>query len=322
MRRSCVSGVRSRAKRAARLVVRAGSWRHARKLRDGAPRTCARRATRGSSEPACRGWACSASDAPAAATRSDRGNAGMPLDGLRVVELATIVAGPSAGKYLADFGADVIKVEHPKAGDTTRSMGYKHEGVALWWKLVGRNKRPVTLNLSHPKGQEIAAAATRGRRRDRSKTSGPAPSSAGTSAPESLAELNPRLIVLRISGFGQTGPYARKPGFGTLGRVDLGRRAHLGDARRTADAPGDRARRRGCRARRRVRRDDGAPRTRALRQGPSDRRVALRVAVPAHRAARDGVRQARHRDGADREPDRVLGARGTHIAPPTGTGSG
>ncbi|HJR19471.1 MAG TPA: CoA transferase [Actinomycetota bacterium] len=142
-------------------------------------------------------------------------NPGMPLEGLKVIELATIVAGPSTGKYLADFGADVIKVEHPKTGDTTRGMGYKHEGVALWWKLVGRNKRPVTLNLSHPKGQEIArrllADADAMIENFR-----PGTLERWDLAPDALAELNPRLIVLRISGFGQTGPYARKPGFGTL----------------------------------------------------------------------------------------------------------
>ncbi|MGH2785308.1 MAG: CaiB/BaiF CoA transferase family protein [Actinomycetota bacterium] len=139
----------------------------------------------------------------------------MPLDGLRVIELATIVAGPSTGKYLADFGAEVIKVEHPKTGDTTRGMGYKHQGVALWWKLVGRNKKPVTLNLGHPKGQEIARRLIA----DADvmiENFRPGTLERWGLAPASLAEINPRLVVLRISGFGQTGPYAHKPGFGTL----------------------------------------------------------------------------------------------------------
>lgn len=140
---------------------------------------------------------------------------GMPLEGLRVIELATIVAGPSTGKYLADFGAEVIKVEHPATGDTTRGMGFKDQGVALWWKLVGRNKKPVTLNLSHPKGQEIARSLCAGAD-VLIENFRPGTLERWGLGPDVLEEANPRLVVLRISGFGQTGPYARKPGFGTL----------------------------------------------------------------------------------------------------------
>jgi crotonobetainyl-CoA:carnitine CoA-transferase CaiB-like acyl-CoA transferase len=142
-------------------------------------------------------------------------NASMPLEGLRVVELATIVAGPSTGKYLADFGAEVIKVEHPTTGDTTRNMGFKDSGVALWWKLIGRNKKPVTLNLSHPKGQEIARRLCA----DADvliESFRPGTLERWGLGPNVLEATNPRLVALRISGFGQTGPYARKPGFGTL----------------------------------------------------------------------------------------------------------
>lgn len=142
-------------------------------------------------------------------------NAGMPLEGLRVIELATIVAGPSTGKYLADFGAEVIKVEHPTTGDTTRNMGFKDSGVALWWKLIGRNKKPVTLDLSHPKGQDIARRLCA----DADvliENFRPGTLERWGLGPDVLEEINPRLVVLRISGFGQTGPYARKPGFGTL----------------------------------------------------------------------------------------------------------
>ncbi|MEX2556538.1 MAG: CoA transferase [Actinomycetota bacterium] len=139
----------------------------------------------------------------------------MPLEGLRVIELATIVAGPSTGKYLADFGAEVIKVEHPTTGDTTRNMGFKDSGVALWWKLIGRNKKPVTLDLSHPKGQDIARRLCA----DADvliENFRPGTLERWGLGPDVLEEINPRLVVLRISGFGQTGPYARKPGFGTL----------------------------------------------------------------------------------------------------------
>ncbi len=140
---------------------------------------------------------------------------GMPLEGLRVIEFATIVAGPSTGKYLADFGAEVVKVEHPKTGDTTRNLGFKDSGVALWWKIVGRNKKPVTLNLSHPQGQEIARRLCA----DADvliENFRPGTLERWGLGPDVLAGTNPRLVVLRISGFGQTGPYAHKPGFGTL----------------------------------------------------------------------------------------------------------
>lgn len=139
----------------------------------------------------------------------------MPLDGLRVVEVATIVAGPSTGKYLADFGAEVIKVEHPTTGDTTRTLGWKDGDTALWWKLVGRNKKPITLNLSHPKGQELAKRLCA----DADvliENFRPGTLERWGLGPDVLEDVNPRLVVLRISGFGQTGPYARKPGFGTL----------------------------------------------------------------------------------------------------------
>ncbi|MGH2728851.1 MAG: CaiB/BaiF CoA transferase family protein [Actinomycetota bacterium] len=139
----------------------------------------------------------------------------MPLEGLKVIEFATIVAGPSTGKYLADFGAEVLKVEHPTTGDTTRNLGFKDGGVALWWKLVGRNKKPVTLNLSHPKGQAIARRLCA----DADvliENFRPGTLERWGLVPNALAESNPRLVILRISGFGQTGPYAHKPGFGTL----------------------------------------------------------------------------------------------------------
>ena len=139
----------------------------------------------------------------------------MPLDGLRVVELATIVAGPSTGKYLADFGAEVVKVEHPRTGDTTRNLGYTVHGVSLWWKLVGRNKKPVTLNLSHPKGQNIATRLLSGAD-VLIENFRPGTLERWNLGPGAIEKVNPRLIVLRISGFGQTGPYAHQPGFGTL----------------------------------------------------------------------------------------------------------
>jgi crotonobetainyl-CoA:carnitine CoA-transferase CaiB-like acyl-CoA transferase len=142
-------------------------------------------------------------------------DAAMPLAGLRVVEFATIVAGPSTGKYLADFGAEVVKVEHPRTGDTTRGLGYTVGGVSLWWKLVGRNKKPVTLDLSNPKGQDIAKRLLAGAD-VLIENFRPGTLERWNLGPGDLEAVNPRLVTLRISGFGQTGPYAHKPGFGTL----------------------------------------------------------------------------------------------------------
>ena len=79
----------------------------------------------------------------------------LPLEGIRVIDAATVVAGPGVTARLGDFGADVIKVEHPAIGDPVRSMGWEADGATLWSKWLGRNKRPITLDLSHPKGQAV-----------------------------------------------------------------------------------------------------------------------------------------------------------------------
>ena len=137
-----------------------------------------------------------------------------PLAGVRVVDAATLFAGPLTATFLADFGADVIKVEHPR-GDPVRSHGYSKNGVPLWWKLIGRNKRNITLNLSQPKGQEILLRllATADVFIENFR---PGTLEKWNLGPDRLLEMNPRLIVLRTTGFGQFGPYAHRPGFGTL----------------------------------------------------------------------------------------------------------
>ena len=137
-----------------------------------------------------------------------------PLAGVRVVDAATLFAGPLTATFLADFGADVIKVEHPR-GDPVRSHGYSKNGVPLWWKLIGRNKRNITLNLSQPKGQEILLRllATADVFIENYR---PGTLEKWNLGPDRLLEMNPRLIVLRTTGFGQFGPYAHRPGFGTL----------------------------------------------------------------------------------------------------------
>lgn len=137
-----------------------------------------------------------------------------PLQGLRVLDLATIFAGPLIATVLGDFGADVIKIEHPR-GDPLRGHGYQKDGVPLWWKVVGRNKRTITLDLSRPEGQallrRLAADADVLVENFR-----PGTLERWNLPPDRLLEFNPRLIIVRTTGFGQFGPYAGRPAFGTL----------------------------------------------------------------------------------------------------------
>ena len=138
----------------------------------------------------------------------------LPLAGIRVVDAATLFAGPIIGTMLGDYGADVIKVEHPR-GDTLRSLGWEKDGVSLWWATVGRNKRSVALSLSDPEGADAM------RRLLRTADVFVENFRTGTLERwglgwEELHELNPSLIMIRTTGFGQTGPYAQRAGFGTL----------------------------------------------------------------------------------------------------------
>jgi crotonobetainyl-CoA:carnitine CoA-transferase CaiB-like acyl-CoA transferase len=146
-----------------------------------------------------------------------------PLADLRVVDLATVVAGPGCARYLADFGADVIKVERPGTGDTTRAMGWTHpdDGVTLWWKLAGRNKRCVVADLKDPDDLE------RVRRLIDSADVLVENFRPGTLErlgldPADLLARNPRLVITRVTGFGQDGPYAQRPGFATLAEAMSG----------------------------------------------------------------------------------------------------
>jgi formyl-CoA transferase len=133
---------------------------------------------------------------------------------LRVVDAATLFAGPVIASVMGDYGADVVKIEHPE-GDNLRKLGWTKDGVSLWWALVGRNKRSITLALSHPRGQELAKRVLadadvfiEGFR--------PGTLERWNLAPEVLHDINPGLVIVRTSGFGQTGPYSSLPGFGTL----------------------------------------------------------------------------------------------------------
>lgn len=156
----------------------------------------------------------------------------LPLSRLRIVELANVVAGPSVGKHLSDFGAEVIKVERPGNGDTARAMGEMLGSRSAWWLSIGRNKRSVTLNLKHPKGREAllrlvesADAVVESFR--------PGVLERLDLAPQTLREVNSRLVVVRVSAFGQTGPYSHRPGFGTLAEAFSG----LADITGYPDAP-------------------------------------------------------------------------------------
>lgn len=153
-----------------------------------------------------------------------------PLADMRVLELATVVAGPGAGRHLADLGAKVVKVERPGSGDGTRAMGWQHpdDGVGLWWKLLGRGKRSITLDLKSDQGREttLALAAEADAVIENFRPGGLERLGLG---PEVLLDANPSLVITRVSGFGQDGPYAGRPGFATLAEAMSGFAAINGD---------------------------------------------------------------------------------------------
>ncbi|MGI9645051.1 MAG: CaiB/BaiF CoA transferase family protein [Ilumatobacteraceae bacterium] len=137
-----------------------------------------------------------------------------PLAGIRVLDVSTVLAGPLACQILGDYGADVVKVEHPD-GDALRRHGAQRDGQGLWWKVVGRNKRCVGLYLGDPDGAEIfeRLAATADVVVENFR---PGTLERWGLGPDRLRELNPGLVLCRITGFGQEGPYAGRPAFGTL----------------------------------------------------------------------------------------------------------
>jgi formyl-CoA transferase len=152
-----------------------------------------------------------------------------PLAGLRLIEMGTLLAGPFCGQLMGDFGAEVIKVEPPGQGDPMREWGReKAHGMSLWWPVVARNKKSVTLNLRVPEGQELARQLI-------SKADfllenfRPGTLERWNLSYEKLREINPRLIMIRVSGFGQTGPYAHRAGFGAVGEAMGGLRYVCGD---------------------------------------------------------------------------------------------
>ena len=144
-----------------------------------------------------------------------------PLEGIRVVEAATLFAAPIASMLLADFGADVVKIEHPRKPDAARGHGASKDGVGLWWKTLARNKRLATLDLSHELGRPVFLRLAE-RADVLIENFRPGTLERWGLGPDELHAVNPRLVVARITGFGQQGPYAARPGFGTLAEAMSG----------------------------------------------------------------------------------------------------
>ncbi len=151
-----------------------------------------------------------------------------PLEGVTVIDAATLFAGPLAATILGDFGAEVLKIEHPQSGDPARTHGPSKDGVGLWWTLLGRNKKTLGLSLSQPAGAELLLRLVA----DADvliENFRPGTLERWGLGPEQLHAVNPRLVVARVTGFGQHGPYASRPGFGTLAESMSGFAAITGE---------------------------------------------------------------------------------------------
>ena len=148
-----------------------------------------------------------------------------PLSKLKVVEMGQLIAGPFAAKTLADFGADVIKIEPPKEGDALRKWRLLKDGTSVWWQVQSRNKKSLSLDLRKAEAQDIVRTLVK-EADVLIENFRPGTLEGWGLDPEKLLQLNPRLIVLRISGYGQTGPYRDKPGFGVVAEA-MGGLRHL-----------------------------------------------------------------------------------------------
>jgi crotonobetainyl-CoA:carnitine CoA-transferase CaiB-like acyl-CoA transferase len=153
-----------------------------------------------------------------------------PLSDLRVVDISTVLAGPNCARYLADFGADVIKVERPDTGDSLRGMAWRdpRDGEGLWWKLVNRNKRNIALDFKNEEDLTLlrkllddAHVLVENFRPGTLERLG--------LAPDELLKRNPKLVIVRVSGFGQDGPYASRPGFASIAESMAGLAAVSGE---------------------------------------------------------------------------------------------
>ena len=158
----------------------------------------------------------------------DGATPGGPLRGLTVIDAATLFAGPLTATFLGDFGAEVIKVEHPTRPDAARGHGPSKGGIGLWWKTLGRNKRPITLDLSKPAGAELLLRLVS----DADvliENFRPGTLERWGLPWERLHATNPRLVLARVTTFGQDGPYANRPGFGSLAEAMSGFAAITGE---------------------------------------------------------------------------------------------
>lgn len=153
---------------------------------------------------------------------------GAALGDLVVLDVSTLFAGPLAAMVLGDFGAEVIKIEHPRRADPSRSHGLSKNGVGLWWKMLGRNKRTVTIDLSQPAGAEVLLSLA-ARADVLIENFRPGTLERWGIGPDQLHAVNPRLVIARVTGFGQFGPMSRQPGFGTLAESMSGFAAITGE---------------------------------------------------------------------------------------------
>ncbi len=147
------------------------------------------------------------------------------LAGVRVVEMGQLIAGPFAGKTLGEFGADVVKIEPPGAGDPLRNWRLIKNGTSVWWQVQSRNKRSVAIDLRAPEGQQLARQLI-AEADVLIENFRPGTLEGWGLSPDELHALNPGLVILRISGYGQTGPYRDLPGFGVIGEA-MGGLRHL-----------------------------------------------------------------------------------------------
>jgi formyl-CoA transferase len=160
-----------------------------------------------------------------------------PLTGIRAVECGSLIAGPFCGQLLGDFGAEIIKVEDPGVGDPMRQWGRKVQGLSLHWPIIARNKKSVTADLRRPEGQNLLRSLL-ARSDVLIENFRPGTLERWGLGFDQLCELNPRLILVRISGFGQTGPYAPQAGFGSVGEAMGGLRYVTGEPDRPPSRTG------------------------------------------------------------------------------------
>ena len=147
------------------------------------------------------------------------------LQGVRIIEMGQLIAGPFCGKTLGEFGADVVKIEAPRGGDPLRNWRLLKDGTSVWWQVQSRNKRSLALDLRQPEGQDVARRLI-AEADVLIENFRPGMLEEWGLSPEALHELNPGLVILRISGYGQTGPYRDQPGFGVVGEA-MGGLRHL-----------------------------------------------------------------------------------------------